>query len=100
MASTRSTSKYMRKKFRSAKTRKASEKKSPSPASRPNPKPITNADPNQLALDNENAIQLALVNFANDPSDRDYAGVTKHSKAHDIFRKKIEVEFITSIIKD
>ena len=84
MASTRSTSKYMRKKSRPAKTRKASEKNSPSPASRPNPKPITNADPNQLALDNENAIQLALTNFANNPSDRDYAGVTKNSKAHDI----------------
>ena len=90
MASTRSTSKYMRKKFRSAKTRKASEKKSPSAASCPNPKPITNADPNQLALDNDNAIKLALANFANDPSDKDCAGVTKHSKAHDIFHKKLK----------
>ena len=49
------------------------------------------------AMFSQNAVQLALQNFNHHISTKDYAGVTRHGKIHDMRRKKYEGEYFGSL---
>ena len=83
-------------------TKKASvsaAKKAPpsAPTKIPAPSALTKIPPvHKPPVLNVDQVELALGNFARHSEDKEYAGVTRHSKEHDRRCKKFEGEFIIS----